>query len=115
MNKIPEKLRKEIKADPFYKQCCLEGGGKITENKFDQERIEWHHNLIFAGSQLQEKWCILPIKKRLHDRMFGEVKEKCDWIMLNRANDETLKKYSKAVDLLLKKNKLNVKFGIWKK
>jgi hypothetical protein len=43
------------------------------------------------------------------------VKERLDWIMLNRATDEQLSEYSKAEDLITKRQKLNQKFGEWKK
>jgi hypothetical protein len=99
--------------DPFYHRCCLTGGGRKTENRFDQERIEWHHNFIYAGKQVQEKWCILPIVKRLHDQMVGEVKDRCDWIMLNRATDDELAKFDRA-DLIRKRERLNEKYGVWK-
>ena len=54
MRPIPNKLRQEMEADPYYKRCAWHGrphpGKKID-----------HHNLIFAGRQVNEKWCILPI------------------------------------------------------
>lgn len=101
-----------MERDPFYRRCCLTHGGRVTPNVFDQERIEWHHNLIYAGKQVQKKWAILPIVKRLHDKMVGEVKERCDWIMLNRATDEELAEFPRA-DLITKRDRLNDKFGVW--
>jgi len=104
MRKIPQKLKDEIADDPFYKRCCITGV-LATETK-----VDWHHNLIFAGRQVSEKWCILPLAKEVHDNIV-KYKELCDWIMLNRATDEELQKYSKAVDLLEKRKKLNKKYG----
>lgn len=111
MNKIPEKLREELQNDKFYDQCCLEGGGKKTENIFDPERIEWHHNLIFANRQVQERFCILPIKKKFHDKMVGEIKERCDWIMLCRATEDEIRRYSKAINYQREKERLILKYG----
>lgn len=107
MNNIPPKLNKEMNDDPYYKRCCVTGS---TDGK-----IERHHNLIFAGRQVQEKWCILPILKSVHDKANNSlVKGHLDWIMLNRGTDEELKRYSKAVDLIAKRERLNKQYGIYK-
>jgi len=99
MNNIPLKLKKELSADLFYQRCCITG----------QTNIKWHHAFTFAGRQVQEKWCILPIAKEIHDNI-EQYKEKCDWLILNRADDETLKKYSKSEDLIKKRERLNKKY-----
>lgn len=104
-----------MERDPFYARCCLTGKGKKTENRFDPNRIEWHHNLIFAGKQVQKKFAILPVIKHYHDRMVGQTKELCDWIMLNRATDQELAEYSKARDLFAERERLNNKYGPWPK
>lgn len=104
MKKIPLALVNEIKNDPFYNQCCISGKSQ------KDTKIDWHHNLIFAGSQVNEKWCILPLARDIHDRITF-YKEKCDWIMLNRASIDDLKRYSKAIDYLSLKEKLNKKYG----
>lgn len=96
-----------MEADPFYRTCCVSG----VRGPF--VKIDWHHNLIFAGRQVNEKWCILPLAQPIHDRIV-EYKEIVDWIMLNRATDEELRRYSKAVDLISKRAKLNKKYGAWK-
>lgn len=114
MKKIPTKLRNEMDRDTFYSRCCLTGRGIKTENRFNEERIEWHHNLIFAGSQVNEKWCILPVMKKLHDaEKRPHIKERLNWIMLNRATDEELERYSKLTDYKHERDKLNNKFGVW--
>lgn len=71
MNNIPPKLRAEIAADPFYQRCCITGA--MAKNT----KIEWHHNLIFAGKQVQEKWAILPLVESVHDDI-AYHKEECD-------------------------------------
>jgi hypothetical protein len=107
MRKMPPALRAELEADPFYQRCC------ITGVLARYEKVDWHHNFIFAGRQVNEKWCILPLAKAAHDDIV-RYKEKCDWIMLNRASDETLKKYSKATNLTARRDSLNKKYGACK-
>lgn len=104
MSKIPAKLRAELSVDPFYKRCCISG--------YTSEKIEWHHNLIYAGKQVQEKWCILPLAQSIHDgARDSKLKEKLDWIMLNRGTDEDLLRYSKAENLITKRERLNKIYG----
>lgn len=102
MRPIPKPLLNEMLEDPFYKVCCISGQ--------TNERIELHHNFTWAGRQLNEKWAILPLAHSIHERIIA-YKERCDWIMLNRADEATLKKYSKAVDLIRKRDYLNKKYG----
>ena len=93
-------------ADPFYQRCCITGA--FAKNT----KVEWHHAFQFAGKQVQEKWCILPLAERVHSEIV-HYKEECDWIMLNRADEATLRKYSRAVDLIEKRDRLNAKYGPW--
>jgi len=89
---IPPKLRQEMSDDPFYKVCCITGERN--------EKIEWHHNLIFAGRQVQEKECILPVTQAVHKKARNvEMREKLDLVMLRRMSDVQLNYYSKAVNL----------------
>lgn len=106
MRKMPLGLRAEMQNDPFYSRCCITGQSKLST------KIEWHHNFIFAGRQVNEKWCILPLAKEIHDRI-ELYKERCDWIMLNRADEATLTRYSKAIDLVRRKEILNKKYGTY--
>lgn len=102
MRKIPEKLRMEMANDPFYKACAVTG-------RTDQ-KIDWHHNLIYAGRQVNEKWCIIPLSKDVHDKI--EIwKDHVDRIMLNRATDQELERYSKVIDLKAKRDRLNKIYG----
>ena len=98
---IPIKLRSEMSEDKYYTKCCIddECSGKI----------EWHHNLIFKGQQVNEKWCIIPVCKKHHDLIHGssEYKEMANFVMLNRTTDEELLKYSKAINYLEMKKRLN--------
>ena len=104
LRKIPLKLVKDLECDPFYKKCCITGRS--------DEKLEWHHNLIYAGKQVNEKFCILPLLQSIH-REIVKYKEKCDWIMLNRATDIELEKYSKAIDYKQMKVNLNKKYGVY--
>ena len=104
MRKIPIWLIYEMQEDPFYKRCCMTGATNV--------KIEWHHNLIFAGRQVNEKWCILPLSKEMHDMVHLPYnKSYCDWVMLNRATHEELKRYSKAIDLIKRRDYLNTVHG----
>lgn len=106
MRKIPPKLREEMANDPYYLRCCVTGSAS--------EKIEWHHNLIFAGRQVNEKWCILPLAKSIHDiEKRPDIKEKIDWIMLNRGTEDDLRRYSKAIDLIRRRDILNSKYGAY--
>jgi hypothetical protein len=108
MNNIPKSLKEDMASDPFYKRCCITGASAL------HTKIEWHHNLIFAGRQVQEKWCILPLAKAVHDKANDKgVREKLDWVMLNRASEDELRRYSKAINLKAKRDMLNGKFGVW--
>lgn len=104
MRRIPDKLKAEMAGDRFYKRCAVTGRS--------DEKIEWHHNLIFAGRQVNEKFCIIPLAKTVHDSI-EKYREIVDWIMLNRASPEELKRYSRAVNLISKKAYLNKKYGVW--
>lgn len=103
---IPPELREEMANDKFYDKCCITG---LSKNAV---KIEWHHNLIFGGRQVNEKFCILPLADFVH-RNIVKHKEKCDWIMLNRATDEEIKRFSKAIDYGKMKERLNTKYGIY--
>jgi hypothetical protein len=104
MNNIPAKLKKEMAADPFYERCCITGS--MAKNC----KVEWHHALIFAGKQVQEKFAILPLRADIHASIV-KYKKECDWIMLNRATDEQLEKYSRARDLKRERDRLNKIYG----
>lgn len=103
MRPIPIAMREEIASDPFMKRCCLWSG--VCEG-----RIEWHHNLIFAGKQVNERWAILPLCTFHHDRI-AYNKGRVDHIMLNRATDDELKRYSKAIDYISLREQLNKQYG----
>ncbi len=105
MTKIPPELREELSNDPFYLKCCIPS---VACNG----RVEWHHNLIYAGKQVNEKFCILPVCHFHHEREKDkETGEKLDYIMLCRAENSTLRRFSKAIDYVSLKEKLETKYG----
>lgn len=103
---IPLELREEMSQDKFYSKCCITG---LSKNAV---KIDWHHNLMYAGKRVNAKFCILPLADFIH-REITKYKEKCDWIMLNRASDKELEKYSKAINYKLMRDNLNKKYGAY--
>lgn len=104
---IPPELREELNRDPFYKRCCLTGR---TDGK-----IDWHHNMLWKGKSLQKKFAILPVHISIHQYHKGltsEVKEKLNWIMVNRMTPEELDYYSKVVSYTALKKRLNEKYAV---
>lgn len=94
--------------DPYYRVCAY-------HRKIHPAGVQWHHNLIFAGRQVNEVWCIIPLCEEIHQRVSEpEIKERVDWIMLNRATESELKQYSKSRDLIRERERLNKKLGIYK-
>jgi hypothetical protein len=89
-------------ADPFYKRCCITGK--------TNEKIDWHHNFEYQGRQCNEKWCILPLSKSVHDDIVYH-KDRCDWVMLNRATLFELIAKSKAINMVSERIRLNEKYG----
>lgn len=113
MRKIPTKLRDEMAADPYYKLCAM------AHVASGYGRIEWHHHIIHAGKQLNEKWAIVPLRASIHAKvtpishnglrngLLGEL----DRIVLNRATDEELQVVSKSIDYIDLRDRLNKKYG----
>lgn len=105
MRPIPKKMREQMCKDPYYQYCCYTGLKK------GEVKIEWHHNLQYAGRQVNEVWAILPLSEAIHIQARNtKIKEKLDWIMLNRATDEELMKYDRA-NLIEKRAMLNRVYG----
>jgi hypothetical protein len=88
MRPIPAGLRGEMERDYFYQKCA------VTQKPRTLVKVEWHHNLIYAGRQVNEKFCILPLSEEIHDRARdSKVKEFLNWIMTCRATREELEQY----------------------
>jgi len=111
---IPKKMRDEMESDPFMHRCCVTGKPRSPFVK-----IEWHHAFQTYQNgnkgRLNERWCIVPLWDKVHDKArVSTVKDIIDWIIFNRATDEILQSYSKAEDLIAKRDRLNKRFGVWK-
>ncbi len=79
-------------------------------------RITWEHALIFGGKQIDEAWAIVKICEYHHAvnkyQDGGDLKkEKNVWIALNRATDEELLKYSKEINYINERIRLNKIYG----
>lgn len=84
MRPIPKSLREKIKSDPFYDHCCLRHLGTCSD-----EGVQWHHHLIYAGQQVSEKFCILPLCPYHHEHInMPKLQYHADMIMLERASEE---------------------------
>lgn len=105
MNNIPEKLKLEIKYDPFYEKCCLED--ENCSHEPGHRAIEWHHVIIFAGRQVQLKAFIVPACSGYHHKYADrkDIKERFVRIAVTRATVEELKPFCKAVDYIALKEK----------
>jgi len=108
MRKISPKVKEALLKEP---QVCARGkdGGCAG-------RITWEHALTYAGKQIDEVWAIIFLCERHHAvngyQDLGALnKEKNVWIALCRATDEELKKYSKAINLIEKREYLNTIYG----
>lgn len=111
MGHIPAHLNERLNANPLYQNnfCIFHRMHHPPSLK-----VERHHNLIFAGKQVNEEWCILPICVVVHDKARDKhIKERLDWIMLNRAPEDRLRTYSKAINFLQEKSRLNGIYGRW--
>lgn len=100
-------MREIMANDPFYKKCCL---SKVSEC---EGVIQWHHNLIYAGRQVNEVFCILPLCEKHHrDANVKKVKDLLNLIMLARATDEQMEKYSSAVSYKKLKERLERQYQL---
>ena len=87
---IPEKLRKELSKDSYYKKCSRK---EVFNDHECQGRIRLEHSLIYGGRQIQERWAIVPLCEFAHsvdNFQDGGIlnKEKNLYIALSRATIE---------------------------
>lgn len=95
---IPQHILASIVSDGWYQKCCLCGSSPV----------QFHHHMIYAGRAVQEKFAILPLCPNCHRiEKRKDINDKLTLIMLNRATDEELRRYSKIVDLIGKRRILN--------
>ena len=112
MNNLPTKLKAEFLADPEYQHCMRRLWFK---DHYCEGRITFEHAWIFANRQVQEKWAILSLCAKAHSvdefQSKGILDKEKNWcIALNRATEQELKKFSKAEDLVRKRDYLNRKY-----
>ena len=108
MNNTPPQLREELSNDPFYEKCCLAFLGGCFG------KIEWHHALKYASSQVQKKFAILPVCCAHHKKARQpEINQRMGWVVWSRASEEEIQRYSKASDYYFERNRLIKKYGIY--
>lgn len=100
---IPPKQRKKMAEDLFYWSCCV-ADDQCSGN------IQWHHNHTWQGKRTNEVFGILPVCE-YHHRIESSIKDRLDWVMLNRMSDIELKTFSKAVNLKDRRDRLNNQYG----
>lgn len=79
-------------------------------------RNTWEHAFIYAGRQIQERWAIICICAAGQDVDRFQDSHRMDkdlnkWVALNRATDEELRAYSRAIDYVRERRRLNDLFG----
>jgi hypothetical protein len=86
MRPIPQKLKEEMSADPYYKQCLRRKEGTCSG------RITWEHCWIYAGKQINEKWAIIPLCWYHH---LGDGLDKLlnEWFSISRMVKSDEEKY----------------------
>jgi len=108
MSRIPKRIREELSEDPRYRVCTL-------ADKNCKGRIQWHHNFIVAGSQIQKPFSIISLCEYHHENARGKYRDIIDWICLSRASELDLRDYPKVYkDWLWKLKYLNKKYGKFK-
>lgn len=105
---LKKEVREELENDPFMSKCCITDGncgGRIT----------WHHHLKYGGKRSDNAEDILPLCQTHHDLADTKVvKEKIDWVWLNRLNESQIEKISKAINYAQRKKYLNEVYGVYK-
>jgi len=108
MRKISPKVKEELLKEKTI--CARAKDGNCAG------RITFEHTLIYAGKQIDEVWAIIHLCEFHHAvntyQDGGDLdKEKNVWIALNRATDEELLKYSKAILYIKERERLNKIYG----
>lgn len=110
MRKISEKVKQKLLQEPDICSLVHLGGcaGGIT----------WEHALIYAGRQIDEAWAIIKLCEKHHGvNSYQDVtavdKERSIWVALNKATDKELLQYSKVINYVKERKRLNEKYGVW--
>ena len=114
MQPIPQKHRKLIDSDPYFKRSCLSNIPAQSGN-----RIVIHHAWIYAGKQICEMWNYCPLLESEHDAQSSspsahnskEINDRVKLIAVSRVDLAELKiKYPKKDwELEINKIKFNLK------
>lgn len=110
------KLRKEVGEDPEYTRCAVQGllAGFIGPCA---GRVTREHAIIYAGKKIQAKWAVIPYCAAHHgvdqfqDGITQTRKDIRVWVAVNRATDDELRPYSKAINYIRERSRLNEKYG----
>jgi len=87
MRKLSSETKERIDIDPFYNQCCI----------CRSINIQIHHNLIYAGRQVDDAECLLPLCENCHSKARNvDFKEKLDLIMYKRMTLDQFAIYSRS-------------------
>jgi len=89
MRPIPQKLRRIIDTDPYYRVCARAKDGGC------QGRITIEHAFIYAGKQINELWALIPLCW-FHHLGSGLDKPKNQILALDRATRDDLAKYPRV-------------------
>ncbi|MFZ2151649.1 MAG: hypothetical protein WAV09_00900 [Minisyncoccia bacterium] len=95
---LSKETRDILSRDIFMTRCCLEGIGDYCEG-----RIQFHHNLIYGGKRQDAWWSVLPLCEE-HHRRESAYKQQLNTIMANRAPEDELRNFCKAVNYLALKH-----------
>ena len=92
------------------KQICYRDSEGTCEG-----RMTLDHTLTYGGGQIDEAWAILWTCAFHHDvdefQGGGNLdREKSIWFALNKATDEELRQYSKAINYIELRKRLNKKY-----
>lgn len=86
MRPISKKLREIIDTDPYYRKCLRHKEGNC------QSRVTIEHCYIYAGSQIDELWNLIPLCV-YHHLGHGLNKKMNHWFAVNRMTEEDMQKY----------------------
>ncbi len=105
MRKISKTTSNVLESEERMKTCCLWYLGDCDG------KIEWHHNLIYAGIQSDVPETILGICKRHHEMAdIKDIKEQIDWQMLKLFTSKHFDIFYKS-QLLKRLRYLEFKYG----
>jgi len=78
MRSIPNKVKENLKKDPFMKVCAYPGCGN--------QLVQWHHTYIYARKQIVEDWATVPCCENHHKLVDTNkrVKDFFKWVSLYR-------------------------------